>query len=92
VSWVRAGRLTRRGDIVSEQAKGWILATVCLALVAISVHIFGNLIYAVYFLLGAGQWFVHRGSVIRGQAPRPAGRPMPVSRSGRSSSRPGGKS
>jgi len=80
VSWVRAGRLTRRGDIVSEQAKGWILATVCLALVAITVHIFGNLIYAVYFLFGAGQWFADRGGDTRRRAPRPAGQPMPVKR------------
>jgi len=80
IGWVRAGRLTRRGDIVSEQAKGWILATVCLALVAITVHIFGNLIYAVYFLLGAGQWFVVRGGDTRRRAPHPAGQPMPVRR------------
>ncbi len=80
VSWVRAGRFTHQGGAVSEQAKGWILATVCLALVAITVHIFGNLIYAVYFLFGAGQWFVQRDAVPVRRAPRPGGQPMPVKR------------
>lgn len=58
IGWTRAGRLTHSANRISAEAKGWILATVCLALVAITVHIFGNLIYAMYFMLGSGMWLV----------------------------------
>jgi len=74
ISWTRAGRLTHAANRISAEAKGWILATVCLALVAITVHIFGNLIYPMYFMLGSGMWLVEaapKAHAKRRRVPRP---------------------
>lgn len=54
-SWYRLSNVGVRNGLGACEARGWILATVCLFLVAINVHIFGNLVFATYFLLGAGQ-------------------------------------
>jgi len=54
-SWYRIGNVMDREQFAAGEARGWILATVCLAVTAITVDIFGNLIFATYFLLGAGQ-------------------------------------
>jgi len=79
IAWTRAGTLTHCADRVAAESKGWILATVCLALVAITVHIFGNLIYAMYLMLGAGQWLVEAAPAIQARR-RTAGRTtQPVS-------------
>ena len=55
-SWYRlANIMSRKQFAAGREAKGWILATVCLFVAAITVHIFGNLNFTTYFLLGAGQ-------------------------------------
>ena len=54
-SWYRLSKSSFGQDLSKTEGKGWILGTVCLFLTAITVHIFGNLIFATYFLLGAGQ-------------------------------------
>ncbi len=54
-SWYRLGNVMDREQFAAGEAKGWIIATVCLAVTAITVDIFGNLIFVTYFLLGAGQ-------------------------------------
>ena len=54
-SWFRLSRSMGRSPPLSNEATGWILSTVCLFVTAIAVDIFGNLIFATYFILGAGQ-------------------------------------
>lgn len=54
-SWYRMSKVVGRKHFFASEARGWILATVALFIMGITVHIFGNLIFAVYFLLGAGQ-------------------------------------
>lgn len=54
-SWVRMSKVIGRKHFFAIEARGWILATFALFIMGITVHIFGNLIFAVYFLLGAGQ-------------------------------------
>ncbi len=54
-SWYRMSKVIGRKHFFASEARGWILATVALFIMGITVHIFGNLIFAVYFLLGAGQ-------------------------------------
>jgi hypothetical protein len=49
-----SGAVGRRYNFADE-TKGWIIATVCLFITALTVDVFGNLIFATYFLLGAGQ-------------------------------------
>jgi hypothetical protein len=53
-SWYRLSSYVGRSGWAGE-AKGWVLGTVCLFVTAITVDIFGNLVFATYFLLGAGQ-------------------------------------
>jgi len=53
-SWYRLSNFVGRSGWAGE-AKGWVLGTVCLFVTAITVDIFGNLLFATYFLLGAGQ-------------------------------------
>lgn len=54
-SWYRISKVIGRKYFFTNEARGWILATVALFIMGITVHIFGNLIFAVYFLFGAGQ-------------------------------------
>ena len=54
-SWYRISNVMDREQFAAGEARGWILATVALFIMGITVHIFGNLVFAVYFLLGAGQ-------------------------------------
>jgi len=54
-SWYRLSNSAGRRYLSTDEANGWILSTVCLFVVAVTVHIFGNLTSATYFLLGAGQ-------------------------------------
>lgn len=54
-SWHRISKVIGRKHSFASEARGWVLATVALFVMGISVHIFGNLIFAVYFLFGAGQ-------------------------------------
>jgi hypothetical protein len=51
-SWHRISISVNR---TTGEARGWIIATVCLAITAITVDYFGNIIFAIYFILGAGQ-------------------------------------
>lgn len=54
-SWITIGKKVARNPAITMEVKGWILATVCMSVAIITVHIFGNLIYATYFMWGAGQ-------------------------------------
>jgi len=54
-SWYRISKVIGRKYFFESEARGWVLATVALFIMGVSVHIFGNLIFAVYFLFGAGQ-------------------------------------
>lgn len=53
--WYRLSKIMNREQFAAGEAAGWILATACLAVTAITVDIFGNLVFATYFILGAGQ-------------------------------------
>ena len=57
-TWRRLSEGTFTYGGMTDEARGWILGTVCLFMAGITVHIFGNLTFAVYFLLGAGQSLV----------------------------------
>ena len=48
-------RLFGKRSFPAREAGGWILATVSLFVMCTNVHIFGNLIFLTYFMLGAGQ-------------------------------------
>jgi hypothetical protein len=69
-SWYRAGNAARHGRFLADETRGWILGTVCLALTAITVDIFGNLIFATYFLLGAGQTLLVKRESMPHSAPK----------------------
>lgn len=56
----RAYQYTNKDGEAANESSGWILAMVCLFLVATTVHIFGNLTFWTCFLFGAGQIFVGR--------------------------------
>jgi hypothetical protein len=53
--WYKVSRFGGKKDISAGEVKGWIIGTVCLFITALTVDIFGNMIFATYFLLGAGQ-------------------------------------
>jgi hypothetical protein len=53
--WYKLSSAGGRKYVFADEAKGWIIGTVCLFITALTVDIFGNLIFATYFLLGAGQ-------------------------------------
>ena len=53
--WYKISYFSGQKYISINEAKGWIIGTVCLFITALTVDIFGNLIFATYFLLGAGQ-------------------------------------
>jgi hypothetical protein len=54
-SWYKLSYFSERNRVSASEARGWVLGTVCLFTAALTVAIFGNLIFATYFLLGAGQ-------------------------------------
>jgi len=54
-AWYRLSRVAGQKHLETNEAKGWILGTACLFFTAITVDIFGNMVSATYFLLGAGQ-------------------------------------
>jgi len=53
--WYKLSYFSERKYASASEAKGWVICTVCLFITALTVDIFGNLIFATYFLLGAGQ-------------------------------------
>lgn len=54
-SWYRMSKVVGQKYFATDEIRGWVLATVSLFIMGITVHIFGNLIFVTYFLLGAGQ-------------------------------------
>ena len=53
--WYKLSYFNERKYVSASEAKGWVIGTVCFFITAVTVDIFGNLIFATYFLLGAGQ-------------------------------------
>jgi len=53
--WYRLSKVVDRECLATSEAKGWIIATVALFITGFTVHFFGNLVYVIYFMLGAGQ-------------------------------------
>ncbi len=64
-SWISIAKNAKRNPAIAMETKGWILATVCMSIAIITVHIFGNLIYVTYFMWGAGQVLMHPNSISR---------------------------
>lgn len=57
-TWYRLCKGIAKTDHFLEETKSWILATVCLMIIAITVHMWGNLVTAVYMVLGLGPGLV----------------------------------
>jgi hypothetical protein len=58
--WYKLRYFSERRYVFASEAKGWVIGTVCLFIAALTVDIFGNMIFATYFLLGAGQTLFQR--------------------------------
>jgi len=86
VSWHSVGKTARWDALTASDARSWIVATVVLAVCVIAVHIFGNLVFAVYFTWGAGQVFApgsHRNASASRDWPAAAGAVRAGSQPGR---------
>jgi hypothetical protein len=57
-SWFKIGAISGWKSPVARQALGWLIATICLFVTALTVDFFSTMIFAVFFTLGAGQMLV----------------------------------
>jgi hypothetical protein len=57
-SWLKIGALSGWKYPIAREALGWQICTICLFVSALTVDIFGSMIFAVYFMLGSGQVLV----------------------------------
>jgi hypothetical protein len=57
-SWFKIGALSGWRYPIAREALGWQICTICLFVSALTVDIFGTMIFAVYFMFGAGQVLV----------------------------------